>query len=322
MRTAGSASSSGGERMAAYSWRCPICGGCLRENPGALPLGKTVHRLADCRRVCDACEIGLSNARDKVTFVRSRWETGLWNPDSASRLRLACKQRLHGSSREGMLERLARERSEDLLTWNVFEHLEHRKRLALFVSHVTGQPCSQEPRILFWGWNDPLPDIRRQAEEVLEQELGESYQSRTEPDVMLVTDRHVLLVEAKFGSANEQKSDRVGHYIAATKGAFTPEAARSSRDHYQLIRNWALGWRLAELRRAQPWLVNLVCDQEEAEVESTFRGFITTPGHFVRRTWEGLVPSVSQTLAPLLARATQYFAPAFPSIGSPPSTEA
>ena len=48
--------------------------------------------------------------------------------------------------------RVARDNSEDALTWNVFRYLERENLLGRFLDQVSGQPIAKSPRIIYWSY--------------------------------------------------------------------------------------------------------------------------------------------------------------------------
>src|SRR4051794_36751405 len=96
---------------------CPLCKQPPTAQPGAKAVGVTADSYSECARVCLDCGIALSNA-NRPTFIRRDWRDGLWRRPTAGRLLRVIAGSLRGSEKKK--ERLAHERSEDLLTWNVF----------------------------------------------------------------------------------------------------------------------------------------------------------------------------------------------------------
>ena len=159
--------------------------------------------------------------------------------------------------------RLGYEMSEDALTWNVFVGLAQARQLRRAVKFLTDRDVDTEPRLYLWGslvdvtsskskpeYFQPLGEVRDQLEQGIRN-------FKTEPDVMLVLDRQlVICVEAKFGSGNtlaheghvkngDKPVDRAGllqRYLDKDKA---PEETRRIIDrnsigamfHSQLFRN-------------------------------------------------------------------------------------
>ncbi len=103
--------------------------------------------------------------------------------------------------------RLGSERSEDMLTWNVFRSLQEAGCLGRLAGAITGDPCTAEPFLYLWGIClsddafDPMELLiaaRKRFESTLP--VDRPY---TEPDIMLhLPGRYLILIEAKFTSPN------------------------------------------------------------------------------------------------------------------------
>ena len=103
--------------------------------------------------------------------------------------------------------RLGSERSEDVLTWNVFRSLQEAGCLGRLAGAITGDPCTAEPFLYLWGIClsddafDPMELLiaaRKRFESTLP--VDRPY---TEPDIMLhLPGRYLILIEAKFTSPN------------------------------------------------------------------------------------------------------------------------
>jgi hypothetical protein len=97
--------------------------------------------------------------------------------------------------------------SEDALTWNVFVGLTAAGKLRHAANFLTGRHIDAEPKLYLWGalidvkgrkpeHFQPLDTVREQLEQGIKN-------FKTEPDVMLVLDKQlVICVEAKFSSGN------------------------------------------------------------------------------------------------------------------------
>ncbi len=294
---------------------CPICGSALVEQPGARKLGETAERYQDCKRICPSCNIGLSNSEIRPTFIRANWRDGLWRRSSAARLERLIDQSLNEPTREKKLRRLANERAEDLLTWNVFSWLESRRLLGQLIRWVGLSDPSDTPSIYYWGATD-RPAAGVALRELLTRHFGESSNSLSEPDVVLVGEAAIVFVEAKLGSPNDhQIGTKADKYVNAAPGWFrgNAESVRQA-GYYELTRNWAIGGALSERLGKRFALVNLVRSGDEGKVSEEFRPLLSDKGTFAVRTWEDLVQAVEPALAAHLQDETLYFEPAFPNL--------
>lgn len=112
-----------------------------------------------------------------------------------------------GSVEKAESHRLGHEMSEDALSWNVFVGLAEAGKLRHAVRFLTGRSVDAEPDLYLWGELidvkggrrtrfKPLDTVRERLERRIDR-------FKTEPDVMLVLDRQLLVcIEAKFGSGN------------------------------------------------------------------------------------------------------------------------
>jgi len=110
---------------------------------------------------------------------------------------LALLSAIRGAKRES---RMARDNSEDALTWNVFRHLEKTGALRDYSATLTGRSSSAVD-VVYWsysqrhrgGWPE-LVNARR--------EFGESPGRGSEPDLILIADDALLWIEAKLTAPN------------------------------------------------------------------------------------------------------------------------
>jgi hypothetical protein len=230
-------------------------------------------------------------------------------------------------------KRLGNENSEDALTWNAFLGLSRLGALSSLFPAFTGEAVSTEPELYLWGnrvdmdgscfW-PRLIDVRRRLEKGLT--------IPTEPDVILrVPGRAIVLVEAKFGSANStlaKKQDSRGpvhqflERYCCRQGLPDPlnrewiRAQQAGAVLGQLCRNVIFAHWLAE-DNEKAFVVSLVREKEEQQVVQQFRPHLSgsTVG-FRRVTWEqvaNLVPQQSdaKSLREYLANKTLNLRKAF-----------
>jgi len=202
--------------------------------------------------------------------------------------------------------RLGNERSEDALSWNLFVSLSEFGELKSVFRLLTGLVVDAEPELYLWGvritTGEPwLWDRLLAVRDKLERRPG----IPTEPDIALrVPGVAVVLIEAKFGSPNstlDGKKKRFGSVAEFLKrypgsdGRPDPlnriwiEDQQPDAVYQQLVRNVVFAQWLAELRE-QPWVVNLVRDTEEREIEQRMASHLHAelPVQFRRCTWEAI----------------------------------
>jgi hypothetical protein len=99
--------------------------------------------------------------------------------------------------------RMARDNSEDALSWNVFRHLETANQISDLLSSITQSSVSRIETI-YWSYSQkdygawpPLVDARS--------EFGEDPQRSSEPDIIVESDKAIFFIEAKFTAGNKTK---------------------------------------------------------------------------------------------------------------------
>lgn len=103
--------------------------------------------------------------------------------------------------------RLGSERSEDMLSWNVFRSLQEAGCLGTLAQAITGDSTPLEPFLFLWGiclTDDAFDgwDLLSAARKRFESNLPVK-RPLTEPDIMLwLPGRYLILIEAKFTSGN------------------------------------------------------------------------------------------------------------------------
>jgi hypothetical protein len=202
---------------------------------------------------------------------------------------------IKGNKRE---DRMARERSEDALTWNVFRGLETTGWLTEWLTSMLGH-APTGAAVHYWSCNAatgktwaPLADARHA--------FAEAENRGSEPDVIIETPEVDIWVEAKFGSNNDTKpsdvdgarkrysQDRADWYKSVCKKDFKSIAVDAKR--YELLRLWLLGSHAANVRKRRFLFVNLVREGQAKDIEefadTAFRQ--DDSRRFVRVTWEGI----------------------------------
>jgi hypothetical protein len=228
----------------------------------------------------------------------------LWN-DAGD---LALLGAIMGSKRES---RMARERSEDALSWNVFRYLERSGHLRAIVSRAIGRDPGPL-QLVYWSYAPafggawPWLAAARQA-------FGELPQRGSEPDLVAYSERAVLLIEAKFTAGNRTSpsspASRPGYETGG--GAWYGQVFRSpyeavaeAAEKYELMRFWLLGSWIAARTGRDFALVNLVRAETEGDVERAFGAHIqaTSQRVFRRVTWEGLYHQIAAGIPPSAER--------------------
>jgi hypothetical protein len=96
--------------------------------------------------------------------------------------------------------RMARDNSEDAVTWNVFRFLEKNNLAEELLTTVTGT-AHRQAEIIYWSYSQkgegswsPLNKART--------EFGEEIKRGSEPDITIQTDNALFFIEAKLSSGN------------------------------------------------------------------------------------------------------------------------
>ena len=211
--------------------------------------------------------------------------------------------------------KLGFENSEDALTWNVFRSLQEAGRLKDAARLGTGLDLPDEPRLYLWGLSlsddrlEPWPllvEARRQFESALPVK-----RPPTEPDIVLhLPGRYLLLIEAKFMSANPSYEDGPRRDAeSVTKGELLDiyrdpalqildagRARAADRVYYQLWRNTVFAeWMAGQAGDGTVgYHANLT--REGAEIDSCreFRSLLRPgfEGRFAHLAWEQLYHEV------------------------------
>jgi len=199
--------------------------------------------------------------------------------------------------------RMARDNSEDALTWNIFRYLERNNQMPGLLSFLIGRPVPQVD-LVYWSYSPKAGGVWpewAQAREEFELRPGLG----SEADLIAVSDTAVFVIEAKLTASNktaphnlkvEDKYTRGGqewhrHVFASD---FTTIAVKCRK--YQMYRLWLLGtWTAKQLDR-DFYLFNLVREGHDQDIEHAFGQHIVTTSRqqFRRLTWEGIYRYVAE----------------------------
>jgi hypothetical protein len=211
-----------------------------------------------------------------------------------------------GSKRES---RIARDNSEDAVTWNVFRYLERQGLLSSFLSEFSGMQL-KGAQSFYWSHDlkagkpwEPLWEARKVFE-------GNPYRG-SEPDLIVLADKILFFIEAKVTASNKTKPSRSNHpkqYVSGANGwwnhAFVPSAdyiqIAEKEQKYELMRFWLLGTWMAKQLERDFMLINLVREMAEVDIESRFRKWL--PGgmadNFRRLSWERISRFIASNSKP------------------------
>ncbi len=206
--------------------------------------------------------------------------------------------------------RMAREKSEDAVTWNVFRYLEKKDLLKPFLDSIS-RSGNEDARLIYWSFDEitgrpyePLVQAR--------EEFGEKSNQGSEPDLIIETAGNIYFIEAKFDSGNKKTSKEPYKEKKYTTGGnnWFGEVFKSGVDFdkvantegfYELLRLWLLGTWIANKHMDRNFfLINLVLKRKERDIEDLFGRHVhyNETRAFKRRSWEQ-VYSFIERMAPL-----------------------
>jgi hypothetical protein len=202
--------------------------------------------------------------------------------------------------------RLARDNSEDAVTWNVFRYLERQGLISSFTELVAGSGFAQNPRVIYWSlcqrtekaW-DQLVNAART--------FGERPDRRSEPDIIIDGDDLLVFCENKWLSDNSTHPSNPNdpkQYVTGGDNWFGKvfDAGTDFRtiaveqELYELMRFWLIGSWIAHQTSKKFFLVNVVRqeDRRERNIEDRFHAHLPVSDRhrFVRLTWERIHSTV------------------------------
>jgi hypothetical protein len=152
--------------------------------------------------------------------------------------------------------RMARDNSEDGVTWNVLRYLERNDLIGEFVNAAAGEEIAKNPHVVYWSFcqtsRNPWQPLLDAATT-----FGERIDRRSEPDI-IVDDADILVfAENKWLSGNRTKPTDPGNpkrYLTGGDGWFgkvfkpttTFQKIAVDAKLYELMRLWLLGSWIAD----------------------------------------------------------------------------
>jgi hypothetical protein len=214
----------------------------------------------------------------------------LWNDDSD-------KKYFHELKSFKRESRIARENSEDAVSFNVFHYLQKNKLLDSFLTDISKEKVVDSELIL-WSYSIkergayPLLNSART-------EFGEDINRGSEPDIIIQTDKTLFFIEAKVLALNETKPSNLNttkKYLTAGNNWFNKVFRRDydsiaiEQEKYELLRFWLLGTWMAQKIGLEFSLISLVLENREKDLEENFGKFIVEDGQkkFKRISWEDI----------------------------------
>lgn len=207
----------------------------------------------------------------------------------------ADRQLYHKISKVKRESRIARDNSEDALTWNSMRYLDKQDLLPAFLSQVSNREIKKAELIL-WSYS-PKEQSDWSTLNKARIEFGETVIRGSEPDIIIVSDKVLYFIEAKLTAKNETKptnlknrkkyetgGDKIFEQIF--KSDYKIIAVAEKR--YELMRFWLLGSWIAKQIGLDFEFYSLVLHSREQQLQKEFNKHIieTSKRKFSRMTWE------------------------------------
>ncbi len=238
-----------------------------------------------------------------TTFeYETEFDNLLWTDDSD-------KDRFSRIKQVKRESRIARENSEDAVTWNVFRYLERNDLLSGYLSTLSEQDHGTSELIL-WS-NSPRQDGSFDLLDRARMEFGEQPNRGSEPDIIVLTDKALFFIEAKVLAGNDTSGDgdTLQRHLTEPKryvsgwGNWYSSIFKSDyatvivHQKYELMRFWLLGTWMAERLNVPFHLINLVLKERELNIEKEFgRNILQNEQRIFKRIcWENIYEFVTNS---------------------------
>jgi len=195
--------------------------------------------------------------------------------------------------------RIARDNSEDALTWNIFRYLEKENLLSNYLSRFS-KIEEKKPEVMYWSYSQTEKTTWSKLDQA-RQEFERNPAKGSEPDIIFKTDKTLFIIEAKLNATNNTvpsskdpvvKEKYVNGGLSWYQNVFTLdfETLVVGNRKYELLRFWLLGSWMARQEGLNFVLINLVPAEKEKDIEEQFKKHILEEGNrtFLRDTWEGI----------------------------------
>jgi len=198
--------------------------------------------------------------------------------------------------------RMARDNSEDAVSWNVFRFLERNNQINGFLKSITGLHLKSSEAI-YWSYSQKENKVLSELNEA-RREFGEFIKRGSEPDIIIKTDKAQFFIEAKLTAGNDtipsnknssKKYESGGHnwFSRVFKSDYKTIAIIEKK--YELLRFWLLGTWMAKQQGLNFYLINLVLSERQKDIENIFKKYIRESERrkFFRITWEDIYKYIS-----------------------------
>lgn len=200
--------------------------------------------------------------------------------------------------------RIARDNSEDAVSWNVFRFLEKNNLIGAFLQKVIGL-YGDSAEVIYWSYSQSqqnLWDMLKRGRK--EFELIPSKGS--EPDIIILCRKALVIIEAKFCADNKTNPSKLyveDKYVSGGEGwwkkvfhsDFKTVAIEDKK--YELSRFWLIGSWIANQLNLDFYLINLTLSDQEKDIEQIFKRHIIEDKSrvFKRITWEQIFEYISNS---------------------------
>lgn len=195
--------------------------------------------------------------------------------------------------------RIARDNSEDAVTWNVFRFLQKTNLFPGLLTKLT-RSSNHECEAIYWGYSEQEDDVWSPLQQA-RREFETRPRSGSEPDTIILCDNALFFIEAKLASGNNtllhSKDPNVKEKFVTGGNRWYSHVFRSdfetvaiTQKKYELLRFWLLGTWIAHNLNLDFYLVNLVLSEREKNIERLFKPHIKENERrkFLRTTWEDI----------------------------------
>ncbi|HOJ38888.1 MAG TPA: hypothetical protein PKX93_01235 [bacterium] len=200
--------------------------------------------------------------------------------------------------------RIARDNSEDALTWNVFRFLERNKLLCEFLQNLI-HICEDKIEIIYWSYSQSQESVWDMSNRGRE-EFELVHSKGSEPDVIILGDKNLIFIEAKFCANNETIPYKLyveDKYVSGGNGRWNKvfrcdfKTVAAENKKYELSRFWLIGSWIAKQLHRNFYLINITLSKRGENIEEIFKKHIVENNSriFKRITWEQIYGYISNS---------------------------
>ncbi|MHA2022224.1 MAG: hypothetical protein ACTSWQ_01020, partial [Candidatus Thorarchaeota archaeon] len=180
-------------------------------------------------------------------------------------------ERIRTKKRES---RIARDNSEDAVSWNVFRFLERNNLIEGFLGSITDRSLKSS-EVLYWSYSQK-ENTGWSLLDRAKREFGERIERGSEPDIIIKTDNALFFIEAKLTSGNVAVPSNKTYskkYMSGGNNWFSEvfssdyKTVAIDEKKYELLRFWLLGTWMAKQQDLDFYLVNLVLSKRDTDIE-------------------------------------------------------